>query len=409
VPGDVTANPQLFLADGAWQDALPPLAELVSTLERSRYSTIGIVPENGGWLQAPLDPGLFVRALTGRSNLFHECFLQVPFRALAGVRSRQALELREIFHLCRWTPRDRVERLLPPALVDRLHQARVLETSGDEVRSRVAATPVARMLVLSDPVWLQRHDEYVYMGRTSMLTGEFLRAALAGAQRPASGGRLLDLGCGCGVLGLAGAAGFDEVVGTDIVERCLSYAKLNAALNGIDNCRFEYSDLFSHVEGTFDVVVANPPCTWTPEGERAAIHADGGSEYGTDLPARAIAGAHERLRPGGIVYSTLECPVIRGEPQVVRVLERALGRLGATVTVYPLFTEYAYQRARLYREHGIQAVVRYVAVIRPATGFTLRFERSASLLRWGYAASAASRRLLATLTGGPRDSTPDVA
>jgi SAM-dependent methyltransferase len=302
--------------------------------------------------------------------------------------------------------RDQVETLLPRGLPAALERAHVLESSGESCRSRVQITPVAGAFVLSDPAWLQGHDDYVYMGRTSMLAAEFLLDSLAGLQRPVRRGRLLDLGCGCGVLGLAVAPRFEEVLGTDIVERCLSFARLNAALNRADNCRFQYSDLYADVEGTFDVIIANPPCTWTPEGERPATYADGGGEYGTELPVRAIAGAHERLNPGGVIYSTLECPVIRGEREVTRVLERALGRLGAAVTVYPLFEEYAYHRSQLYREHGIEKLVRYVIVARQARDFSVRVTRPASLLRWGYTANASARRLLAGLTTGSRIATP---
>ena len=72
--------------------------------------------------------------------------------------------------------------------------------------------------------------------------------------------RVLDVCTGSGCIGvsvakLSGA----EVVAVDISEAALAMAKKNAAHNGTSNVTFIHSDMFSNVEGQFDVILSNPP------------------------------------------------------------------------------------------------------------------------------------------------------
>ena len=72
--------------------------------------------------------------------------------------------------------------------------------------------------------------------------------------------RVLDCGCGTGILGLvASKLGASEVVGYDIDEWSVENAKHNALLNGIDNMEvlFGNASVINHISGMFDVVLAN--------------------------------------------------------------------------------------------------------------------------------------------------------
>ena len=72
--------------------------------------------------------------------------------------------------------------------------------------------------------------------------------------------RVLDCGCGTGILGLvASKLGASEVVGYDIDEWSVENAKHNAQLNGVDNLEvyFGNASVINHINGVFDVVLAN--------------------------------------------------------------------------------------------------------------------------------------------------------
>ena len=103
--------------------------------------------------------------------------------------------------------------------------------------------------------------------------------------RPA---RVLDMGTGSGVLGLslALALGGDcrAVVLVDQSPEALSLARENADKLGVE-ARFLESDLFTEVEGVFDLIVANLP--YVPEGDRDSL----APEVGHDPPQALFSGA----------------------------------------------------------------------------------------------------------------------
>lgn len=79
---------------------------------------------------------------------------------------------------------------------------------------------------------------------------------------PEVDGRVLDVGCGYGPIGLAIAKShpsrFLEMI--DVNERALELAKENAKLNSVKNVSVFKSDLFSAVETKdFSAVLSNPP------------------------------------------------------------------------------------------------------------------------------------------------------
>ena len=76
------------------------------------------------------------------------------------------------------------------------------------------------------------------------------------------GMRVMDLGCGCGVVGIAAAkkCGAENVVMSDADEGAVEAARENAALNGVEGVKIVLSDGFESVdESGFDLILSNPP------------------------------------------------------------------------------------------------------------------------------------------------------
>ena len=120
--------------------------------------------------------------------------------------------------------------------------------------------------------------------------------------------RVLDMGCGSGVLGLTLAAERPawDVTLADVSPDALTLARENAARLEIPGVSFVESDLFSAVSGNFDGIVANLP--YVPESERATMAREvlhdpalalfSGAD-GLDLIRRFIPAAFQGLNPGG--------------------------------------------------------------------------------------------------------------
>lgn len=76
------------------------------------------------------------------------------------------------------------------------------------------------------------------------------------------GMRVMDLGCGCGIVGIAAAkkCGEENVVMSDVDPNAVEAAMENAARNGVSGVKAVCSNGFDNVdEAGFDLILSNPP------------------------------------------------------------------------------------------------------------------------------------------------------
>ena len=117
-------------------------------------------------------------------------------------------------------------------------------------------------------------------------------AAIKRAAPPAQ--RIVDVGCGSGVGGIALARaqhGRTHLTLTDISSAALSFARVNAALAGLE-AELVLGDVLEGVEGECDLVITNPPYLSDPERR---TYRDGGGDLGEALALRIIDEAVARL------------------------------------------------------------------------------------------------------------------
>jgi release factor glutamine methyltransferase len=75
--------------------------------------------------------------------------------------------------------------------------------------------------------------------------------------------RVLDMGTGSGVNAVLAASKSAEVVAVDINPVAVEAARSNAAYNGVaDRIAIRRSDVFSNVDGEFDLIIFDPPFRW---------------------------------------------------------------------------------------------------------------------------------------------------
>ena len=119
---------------------------------------------------------------------------------------------------------------------------------------------------------------------------------------PALAGRVLDLGCGWGAVGVALGKKYPglEIVMTDINRRAVELARRNLAGNGV-RAEVVQGDGFAAVKGEFDAIVTNPP-----------IRAGKAVIYGLFSDARRY------LKPDGALYIVIRKQ--QGAPSALKYL-----------------------------------------------------------------------------------------
>ncbi len=194
-----------------------------------------------------------------------------------------------------------------------------------------------------------RDDHVVGVGGAS--------TTLLGLQPSDRVGTALDLGTGCGIQALLASAHADRVIATDISERALRFARLNAALNEVENIDFRLGDLFRPLAGeTVDRLVSNPPFVVTPrvDGVPLLEYRDGGRS-GDDLMTTLISELPAHLAPGGIavLLGNWEYHVDRDGLDRMRLAARAAG-LDAWVVERDVLTASQYAETWI-RDGGVLA------------------------------------------------------
>ena len=129
-------------------------------------------------------------------------------------------------------------------------------------------------------------DQAVF-SRNRLDSGSELLITTVAAENVVPSGRLLDLGCGYGPVGIVMKRLFPalEVVLCDINTRALALAVENAAVNQARFLEIVQSDGLQALSGDFDLILSNPP-----------IRAGKPTVY------RFFSESANRLKPGGRLY-----------------------------------------------------------------------------------------------------------
>ncbi|HZY17870.1 MAG TPA: methyltransferase [Ramlibacter sp.] len=245
-------------------------------------------------------------------------------RVLARDPGRPARDLRDVFGWSRPFP----DGLLPDAAMAALRRGGLLDSSRDGLqRSRVRFSSLGGQL-FAHSAYPTTDEDAVFFGPDTCRFADLIRAELERQPlRPAA--RVLDLGCGGGPGGLLAARqsreGGTRLVLADINPRALRFAAANAALAGIEDVALVHSDLFSAVDGTFDLIVSNPPYL-NDAAQRTYRH--GGGDWGEGLSERIAADGIDRLAPGGRLVLYTGAAIVDGRDPLAEGLAPLLQARG---------------------------------------------------------------------------------
>jgi ribosomal protein L3 glutamine methyltransferase len=186
--------------------------------------------------------------------------------------------------------------------------ARVLGLFAERIRRRVPAAYLMRRMWFAGLEF--DVDERVIVPRSPL--AELVLARFEPWVDPERVRRVLDIGTGCGCIGIACAFAFPaaQVDAVDISTEALEVASRNVAKHEVgDRVRLLHGDCFAPVAGErYDLIVANPP--YVSDAEMAALPQEylqepdlalrAGSD-GLDVVRRILAGAAGHLEDDGVL------------------------------------------------------------------------------------------------------------
>lgn len=193
------------------------------------------------------------------------------------------------------------EALRPAALETWLGAALLRRVEGDHVAANVRMLPYGDFIIVTDRP--PRTEDQIPADFVMSVGAATITLADATIRRPSR--RTLDLGCGCGTLGLLAARHSAVVYGLDRNARAVGYTRFNALLNGLENVRAVEGNLFEPVadlKGGFDLIVCNPPFVISPESRY--LYRDSGMR-GDEICRTIVRQAPQYLSDGG--YCQMLC------------------------------------------------------------------------------------------------------
>lgn len=201
--------------------------------------------------------------------------------------------------------------VLPPPLRRLMTEAKLTEPCGEYVRSNVRISSIADDVFLHSAFPTTAADA-VFLGPDTYRFARFIRQGLKDlkatfdvnhSDKPI---RILDIGCGSGAGGVAAVRALKkgqtyELTMNDINPAALDYTLINTRVADV-SVNVLPGDIFTNLEGQFDLILSNPPYMNDTSGR---TYRDGGARLGRDLSVRIAQRAIEHLAPGGrlILYT----------------------------------------------------------------------------------------------------------
>jgi methylase of polypeptide subunit release factors len=149
----------------------------------------------------------------------------------------------------------------------------------------------------------------VFFGPDTYRFARAIKASLRDRTAPIA--NAVDIGCGAGpgAILVAKHAPSARVLMTDINDSALRLAAVNATLAGSTNAIARHSDILSEINGSFDLIVSNPPYL-NDARQRAYRH--GGGDFGAGLSLKILQAALPRLAPAGTLVLYTGSAIVSG-------------------------------------------------------------------------------------------------
>ena len=187
---------------------------------------------------------------------------------------------------------DKLRAALGPMVPADWSELGLIEVQGNMARRMVVLRPSQGYIIAYDEPLAdgtQRRDHVLGVTGSTVTLSKLM-------MRPESRWTL-DLGTGCGILGLLASRHSQHVLAIDFNPRAVNMTQFNATLNDIANVDTAVGNLFEPTRDLeFDLIISNPPYVVSPENDH--LFRDSGLK-GDQICERIIREAPRHLAEGG--------------------------------------------------------------------------------------------------------------
>ncbi len=340
------------------------LTGFVRALRTHGYSTLQYIPLRQSVGALWREPGNVLNLFRRRT---HRAFATSGVAGLYRVGLRLANQkLALCLDACfftQWVEREALEACFGPALIERGIENGVLRRDGTRLQFTVSFVPFDDDILIRDPFYAyppatEAFEGRIWMGSDSMMFATFLRHFLQGMRFDAA----LEIGSGSGIQILVASRFARTAIALDYNERAVQFTKLNAQLNGVEHLRAFSSNLYENLDGTFDLILANP---WYCDLDTGGLE---------EIPG-IMDGLNRHLQKDGVCVMLVNSYVKRGRDMVADYLQDVAVRrrydLELRVDRYGIETD----RLAAWKQHGIEYNIMYYVILRRAgTGNVRRYD-----------------------------------
>ena len=189
---------------------------------------------------------------------------------------------------------------LDPVLFELLQEHQLLQLQQGQYLSQVRVSSLDNELFIHSAFPTTQQDA-VFFGPDTYRFVYHLKQYLATQPHPFK--RAVEICCGTSAAAISLARHFpdnNEIMVADLNPKALLYSQINISFAGLNHIHPVQSNLFSNLEGNFDLIFANPPYLIDPD-QRQYRH--GGNKLdGGDLSFRIIKEGIQRLNSGGRLF-----------------------------------------------------------------------------------------------------------
>ena len=245
-------------------------------------------------------------------------------RVLARPGRREARRLSDIFGWSLPFHADHIDN----ALLAMMEQADILQPADDgQWRSRLRVSTLAGQLYWHS-AYPTNAEDAVFFGPDSYRFARLIVRELRDCPQR-EGATIVDIGTGAGVGAIvaAGMCPTAALVMTDINQKALDLAAVNARAAGVE-ARGLLSERLDDVRGAIDVALANPPYIIDDAGR---AYRDGGGMHGGEVALDMARMALPRLAPGGRFILYTGSAIVEGEDALGSALEDLAREQGCRV------------------------------------------------------------------------------